>query len=302
MTAWGDDTKPKWGDQEDFEDYESLGAHEITTEETPQEDGSITKTVVEYTTNEKGQKVKRVKKIREYKTKIKINKRVEERRNWKKFGECAGHRGPEKGITSFGDEIFIDRVRKEGDDSEEKQDTKKPKDAINLGIVCRNCGIVGDHWTLKCPYFKDSTRAPGEGEGRGPSMGGASLGSGGAGGSKYVPPSMRGKVPGAAGADTGSGPGGRDFGGRGPRDETATIRVTNLSEDTKEGDLSELFRPFGPISRIYLAKDKNSGLSKGFAFINFIHREDAGKAIIKLDGFGYDNLILHIEWAKPSNK
>ena len=45
-------------------------------------------------------------------------------------------------------------------------------------------------------------------------------------------------------------------------DETATIRVTNLSEDTRESDLQDLFRPFGTISRIYLAKDKNTGQSK----------------------------------------
>lgn len=45
-------------------------------------------------------------------------------------------------------------------------------------------------------------------------------------------------------------------------DESATIRVTNLSEDTRESDLQELFRPFGTIQRIYLAKDKNTGQSK----------------------------------------
>ena len=45
-------------------------------------------------------------------------------------------------------------------------------------------------------------------------------------------------------------------------DESATIRVTNLSEDTRESDLQELFRPFGTISRIYLAKDKITGHSK----------------------------------------
>jgi translation initiation factor 3 subunit G len=78
------------------------------------------------------------------------------------------------------------------------------------------------------------------------------------------------------------------------------VRVTNLSEDTKESDLQDLFRPFGPINRIYLAKDKHTGLSKGFAFISFIRREDAQRAIDKLDGYGYDNLILHLEWARPS--
>lgn len=49
-------------------------------------------------------------------------------------------------------------------------------------------------------------------------------------------------------------------------DDNATIRVTNLSEDTRETDLQELFRPFGSISRIYLAKDKNTGQSKVSAF------------------------------------
>ena len=45
-------------------------------------------------------------------------------------------------------------------------------------------------------------------------------------------------------------------------DEAATVRVTNLSEDTQESDLQELFRPFGQISRIYLAKDKITNQSK----------------------------------------
>ena len=49
-------------------------------------------------------------------------------------------------------------------------------------------------------------------------------------------------------------------------DESATIRVTNLSEDTRESDLMELFRPFGPISRIFLAKDKQTNQSKVISF------------------------------------
>jgi len=84
------------------------------------------------------------------------------------------------------------------------------------------------------------------------------------------------------------------------RDESATIRVTNLSEDTREADLQDLFRPFGAIARIFLAKDKVTGQSKGFAFINFHSREDAARAIAGVSGFGYDHLILNVEWAKPS--
>ena len=37
---------------------------------------------------------------------------------------------------------------------------------------------------------------------------------------------------------------------------------------------------------------------QGFAFINFVHREDAARAIQSVQGFGYDHLILSVEWAK----
>lgn len=99
-------------------------------------------------------------------------------------------------------------------------------------------------------------------------------------------------------------------------DDTATVRVTNLSEETKEQDLRDLFGHFGPIHRVYLAKDKTMQRSKvciklrlenqfldliseqGFAFINYYKRSDAKNAIDALDGHGYDHLILKVEWAK----
>ena len=36
--------------------------------------------------------------------------------------------------------------------------------------------------------------------------------------------------------------------------------------------LQELFSPFGPISRIYIAYDRETGESRGFAFVNFVYR------------------------------
>jgi len=78
--------------------------------------------------------------------------------------------------------------------------------------------------------------------------------------------------------------------------------VTNLSEDTTDDDLRQLFREFGAISRIFLAKDKNTGKSKGFAFVTFHAKESAQAAMDKLNRKGWDiyNVILSIEWAKPS--
>ncbi|GMH57034.1 hypothetical protein TL16_g02273, partial [Triparma laevis f. inornata] len=78
-----------------------------------------------------------------------------------------------------------------------------------------------------------------------------------------------------------------------------TIRCTNISEETTEKDLQELFKDFGRISRVYLAKDRETMQSRGFAFISFVHHADAQNAMDALQGYGYDHLILKLEWARP---
>lgn len=84
------------------------------------------------------------------------------------------------------------------------------------------------------------------------------------------------------------------------RDDSCTLRVSNLSPDTRDADVQELFRSFGPLARVYLAKDRVTHESRGFAFVSFHSKSDAKKAMEKLDGYPYDHLILRVEWAKPS--
>lgn len=115
-------------------------------------------------------------------------------------------------------------------------------------------------------------------------------GDGAAGGNTYRPPGARGS--GGAG-------GGSRFG---ERDDSNTLRVTNLSADTMEADLFDLFRPFGHVERVYLAKDRETRESRGFAFVSFGTRADAERARSKLNGYGYDHLILGVEFAKPSKR
>ncbi|KAI3867336.1 hypothetical protein MKW98_001770 [Papaver atlanticum] len=83
------------------------------------------------------------------------------------------------------------------------------------------------------------------------------------------------------------------------RNEENSVRVTNLSEGTREPDLLELFRRFGAVSRVYIPVDRRTGMSRGFAFVNFVNKEDAERAINVLNGYGYDNLILGVQWATP---
>ena len=77
-----------------------------------------------------------------------------------------------------------------------------------------------------------------------------------------------------------------------------TVRVTNLPEEATEDDLMQLFKPFGKVNRVFLAKDKTTQASRGFAFVNFQNKDDAQRAIWGVNDYGYNHLILKVEWAK----
>lgn len=77
-----------------------------------------------------------------------------------------------------------------------------------------------------------------------------------------------------------------------------TLRVSNLTKAVTEDDLRDLFGRFGRIYRIYLPRDLDKQ-PRGYAYIAYDLRRDAELAMEKLQGYGYDHLILKIEWAKP---
>jgi len=245
----------------------------------PDEDGVWTS--ITYQINEAGMRTKTVKKYKEHEVTKKVTPGMLERKTWEKFGDAKRYKPGDESMTAVSlEEIFLEKAR-----AQPKSEVEKAGDPLAAMasaqtslLVCRTCGKKGDHWTSKCPYkdlANDGNKPPGEEGGLGaPKPGG------------YVPPSMR---AGATGV-------GASMDRR--RDENS-IRVSNLSEDTREQDLQELFRPFGPVTRIYVAINRETGEARGFAFVNMVSREDGERAIAKLDGYGYDNLILRVEWAAP---
>ncbi|KAI4181805.1 MAG: hypothetical protein L6R41_006390, partial [Letrouitia leprolyta] len=64
-----------------------------------------------------------------------------------------------------------------------------------------------------------------------------------------------------------------------------------VSEFAEENDLRDIFERFGRVTRVFLAKDRETGRAKGFAFISFADRNDAAKACDKLDGCECPNLV-----------
>ncbi|KAG0468210.1 hypothetical protein HPP92_017538 [Vanilla planifolia] len=278
-------SKVRWGEleEDDATDYEFFLPPKTVIG--PDENG--VKKVVEYKFNDDGNKVKITTTTRTRKlARARLSKRALERRSWAKFGDAAQEDASSRLTMVSTEEIILERPRAPGSKVEEPKAAGDPLAAMGKAgavlMVCRTCGKKGDHWTSKCPY-KDLAQPADSFIDKPPTADGPSAAP--AKGA-YVPPSMR------AGAD-------RSGTEMRRRNDENSVRVTNLSEDTREPDLHELFSKFGPVSRVYVAVDQKTGVSRGFGFVNFVHREDAEKAINKLNGYGYDNLIIRVEWATP---
>jgi len=77
------------------------------------------------------------------------------------------------------------------------------------------------------------------------------------------------------------------------------IYVGNLSSTVSENDLREAFQAFGEVSKASVIKDKFSGESRGFGFIEMPNKGDADKAISMLNGKDMKGRTATVNEAKP---
>jgi len=86
------------------------------------------------------------------------------------------------------------------------------------------------------------------------------------------------------------------------QEPSTQLRVSNLTKDAEESDLSDLFGHYGKIKRVFIAKDRVTNESRGFGFVTFRSKKDAELALEHLNGYGYGYLILKVEWATSRKK
>ena len=77
------------------------------------------------------------------------------------------------------------------------------------------------------------------------------------------------------------------------------LYVGNLSFNTTENELQELFSQAGTVQEVTLMQDKFTGKSRGFAFITMGSEEDAQNAISKLNGQTVEGRALTVNEARP---
>jgi cold-inducible RNA-binding protein len=77
------------------------------------------------------------------------------------------------------------------------------------------------------------------------------------------------------------------------------IYVGNLSKSTTDAEIATLFAQAGEVTKVDLVKDRDSGLSKGFAFVTMTAQADADKAISMFNAYSLGGNALKVNVAKP---
>jgi len=81
-----------------------------------------------------------------------------------------------------------------------------------------------------------------------------------------------------------------------------SLYVGNLSEKVTEGLLYEIFAAIGPVEACKLIKDKNSGQSAGYGFIDYFDHYTSGLALAQFNGRHLYGLELKVNWAFASGQ
>lgn len=75
--------------------------------------------------------------------------------------------------------------------------------------------------------------------------------------------------------------------------------VGNLSYNSTEQGLRDLFAQYGEVAQVKIITDRDTGKPRGFAFVEMSQDEDADRAIAALNGKSYDGRSITVNEARP---
>ena len=77
------------------------------------------------------------------------------------------------------------------------------------------------------------------------------------------------------------------------------IYVGNLNYRINETDLQQVMEDYGVVTSVKIIKDRETGRSRGFGFVELENDEDAAKAIEELNGAEYAGRTMVLKEATP---
>ncbi|KAF9556850.1 hypothetical protein EC968_007933 [Mortierella alpina] len=87
------------------------------------------------------------------------------------------------------------------------------------------------------------------------------------------------------------------------RNENAiSLHVSGFKDNTRPSDLAELFEVHGRIADVYIPKDYYTGMSRGFAYVQYTDEEDARRVFESGEEFSLDGRKLVVQYAQGKRK
>jgi cold-inducible RNA-binding protein len=77
------------------------------------------------------------------------------------------------------------------------------------------------------------------------------------------------------------------------------LYVGNLSFDTSEADLKDIFEQFGTVKETRIINDRDTGQSRGFAFVTMSNDSEGKAAMATLDGKQFAGRTITVNEARP---
>lgn len=77
------------------------------------------------------------------------------------------------------------------------------------------------------------------------------------------------------------------------------IFVGNLSFGTTEQDIRSMFEAYGKVDRVNIVTDRDSGQSRGFAFVEMSNDDEGNNAIAVINGRELGGRALNVNEARP---
>uniref|UniRef100_T1JBE7 RRM domain-containing protein n=1 Tax=Strigamia maritima TaxID=126957 RepID=T1JBE7_STRMM len=90
--------------------------------------------------------------------------------------------------------------------------------------------------------------------------------------------------------------------GTGPEDSKTNLIVNYLPQTMTQEEIRSLFSSIGEVESCKLIRDKVTGQSLGYGFVNYVRPEDAEKAINTLNGLRLQNKTIKVSYARPSSE
>lgn len=258
--------------------------------------GTLTKTVTEHKTTKDGKRVKVIKTVRVVQREVLTNKRVQERKHWRRFGLATNYANLEAEfghVSSIGEPVYFEfaspaMAKKAGVSANRVATAAQEKHKQQL-IDHVKAELTNINRVVAAKVEEQELRGTGVDAS---TVAALAASSSAANTGTYIPPALKRAMEREEQRQSGA----PFTHGPRPGEEGCTVRVSNIAEEVDEGEIRTMFSRTGLIQRVKIPRYL-SGDSKGFAFVTFGSPSDAQRAIEQFNGMRWNYLVLGVELA-----